>query len=141
MPRGGRRDGAGRPKGSKDPHTLARELVREALAERARKKADAILNSQFAIAEGCSFLYRVEQAPGKGEKRRHVLVTSPEEIQAYLNGDRDASDYHYITTERPNNDAIKDIWDRFVTGKPVTSVELGGPGGRAIPVEVRFVDA
>jgi hypothetical protein len=56
MPRGGKRPGAGRPKGSKEKGTLAKEAAREALrlivTEHMREMAEA----QIAAAKGTKYL-------------------------------------------------------------------------------------
>lgn len=137
MPRGGKRDGAGRKKGTRDPETLQREQVQAAIRQRVLKSADRILNAQLGIAEGCSYLYRVEKAKEKGEKRKHVLVTSPSEIRQYLDGELKTDDFYYISTDKPNNDAIKDLWDRTL-GKPTQGVEVSGPNGEPVRINHHY---
>ena len=51
MARGGRRPGAGRPTGSKDPHTLKAELFRSALIDKAIEEQGPILNALFKQAK------------------------------------------------------------------------------------------
>lgn len=140
MPRGGTRPGAGRPKGKQEPATLERARVLNALRHRICQKADRLLNAQFTLAEGCSYLIRIEDTKGKDAKRKHVIVTDPGEILRYLDGDVDPAQYHYITTDKPNNEALRDLWDRTF-GKPIQGMEISGPNGGDIPTRVRFVDA
>ena len=129
-----RRNGrkGGRPKGAKSKATLEREAVLRAFRERVMGSAHRLFNAQMSIAEGCSFLYRVEETTVKGKKdRKHVLVTDENEIRRYLDGEVEADDYHYITTERPNNLAIADMLNRAF-GRPTEVHEHTGEGGGPI---------
>lgn len=120
----------GRPKGSKSAATLERESIAAAFKQRVMRSADVLFEAQLSLAQGCSFLYRVERK--KGEKDKHVLVTDPDEIKAYLDGEAEG-DYHYITTKEPNNQAIANMLDRGI-GKPVEELEVSGKEGGPLAV-------
>jgi len=116
----------GRPPGKKNKATLEKEAAIARFQERVRHHIDPIFDSQLALARGCSYIYRVDEVKeGKEKKRKHVLVTDPEEIQAYLDDEIEEEDYYYITTDKPDNNAIRDMLDRTF-GKPQQSVEMGG---------------
>jgi hypothetical protein len=51
MARGGKREGAGRPKGSKDPNTLKAELFRSALISKAIEEQKEIFDALFGQAK------------------------------------------------------------------------------------------
>lgn len=119
----------GRPKGKKNKKTLEQKEALTQFQERVRKSIDPLFDAQFNLAHGCSYLYRVdEEWEGKVKKRKHVLVTDPEEIREALDaideGDFEEG-YYYITTEKPENNAIRDMLDRTF-GKPKQSMEVEG---------------
>lgn len=127
MPRGGKRTGAGRPRGSREARTLERAAVLRAYRDRVMRQADRLLEAQLTLAQGCSFLFRVEKAKEKGERAKHELVRDPEEITKYLNGEVDATKYYYVTTERPDGKAIADMLDRTFN-KAVQGLEVEAKG-------------
>jgi hypothetical protein len=129
MAKGGKRPGAGRPKGSLDTRTLEKKEAEKLFTDRVIKSVDKLFNAQISIAEGCSYLYRVDKV-GKGSKEReeHVLVTDTDEIKQYLDGDTDTDAYYYITTKTPDNKAIDSLMDRAF-GKAVTKIAGTGDDG------------
>jgi hypothetical protein len=142
MPRGGAREGAGRPKGSKDPHTLEREAVLAEYRTRVCDQAQRLLDAELAVAQGCSYLYRKPKQAEKGQKERKAeRVENPEIIRQYLDGelDDDANDYYYITTEKPDTMTIRGMLDRTFD-RPAQRMELTGEGGsNLVPQAVTFV--
>lgn len=146
MARGGKRPNSGRPKGSKDPQTIAREKVTEALNQRVFQIADSLLTPQISLAKGQQFLYKIEKTKVVGPKggvsykaEKPKLVTSELEIQDYLdylvnvaNGDLEddqdpGATYYFITTKEPSNMAIDSILNRTL-GKPKDSVDVTSGG-------------
>ena len=141
MPRGGAREGAGRPKGSKDPHTLEREAVLAEYRRRVCEQAQRLLDAELSVAQGCSYLYRKPKQSEKGQKERKAeRVENPEVIRQYLDGelDDDANDYYYITAEKPDTLTIRGMLDRTFD-RPAQRMELTGEGGGSIPVAVQFL--
>lgn len=125
MRNGGAREGAGRPKGSRNAETIEKRGVERIIQKRRLRVADRLFNAQFRAAEGVHFVYRIDRIPvGKGFREEHVLVTSPEEIKMFLdsqlpNAEAGETDgYYYITTEKPDVKALIDMADRTF-GKPV----------------------
>lgn len=118
MPKGGKREGAGRPKGSHDKATLEKQKVAEAFNQRVMVKADALFNAQLSLAVGSQKVFRInETGEGSKAKREHVLVTDPDEIKALLDehdGSAGVVDgvFYYFTTVTPDNKAIDSMLNR-----------------------------
>ena len=81
MPRGGKRKGAGRPKGSVEDRTLRKRAVKKAIDERVMKHADKLFHAQLAKAVGSVMVFRVDK---KKAKNVHTQVTDPGEIKRFL---------------------------------------------------------
>lgn len=133
----------GRPPGRKNDATLKREAVLKAMQQRIMTAADLLLDSQFTLARGCSYLYKIEKyfekvTDDKGKTRRVLkrkppkLVTDEWEIREYLAGVVDESEledddptatYYFITTEKPDNRAIDSLYARTF-GRAVQPVAL-----------------
>jgi len=128
--RGGYRLGAGRKVGSLDPINKLRIKTEKEMQRRIMKNVNKLINAQMSLAKGCSFLYRIDKdEDGKGKKAE--LVTSKKEILGHFDGkyDDDDSVYYYITAQKPDNGAIKDMIDR-VYGKPIQKTEVTGKDGK-----------
>ena len=111
MPRGGKRKGAGRPRGSKDPHTLEREAVQAAFNQRVLNAADRLFHAQLAQAEGVTFLFK---KPKTGKERKTERVTDAGTIRRFFDGELDDSetDWYFVAGERPNSDAADRLLNR-----------------------------
>lgn len=132
---GGARPGAGRKKGSLNKATKEKKEVENAFTQRVLTVANKLFESQLTIAQGASFLYRIDKDE-KGNNKKPVLVTNEWEIEQYLNGENfDPSTYYYITTERPDNKAIDSMLDR-VFGKATQKTEITGADGEPLKVEL-----
>lgn len=119
MANGGRRPGAGRKPGTKNPATLEKERVLAELRQRIMKIAQRILDSQTSIALGQQFLYRIDTDPKTKHKSRPELITDEETIRDFLDGEfgdgqsiNTDTEYYFITTKEPNNFAIDSMLDR-----------------------------
>lgn len=125
----------GRPAGSLNKATIEKKEAEKQFIARVVKSVDKLFNAQMSIAQGCNYLYRIEETgEGKNKAKKHVLVTSPEEIKAYLDGEVDENDYYYITTHTPDNKAIDSLMDRAF-GKARQTIGLdGGEEGKPIPI-------
>lgn len=126
----------GRPPGRLNAATLERKAVEDAVRQRILQRADRLLNSQFGLAQGLMYVYRIDETiDDKGKKiREHVLVTDPDEIKAVLDenqgGDGMVEDnYYYITTKDPNNIAIDSLFNRAI-GKPTENVDVTSKGDK-----------
>lgn len=137
---GGKRSGAGKPKGHKHKATLERQKVLEAFNQRVMAKADALFNAQLTLAVGSMKVFRIDEIEDdKGKKRReHVHVTDADEIKRLLDehegaaGDVDGV-YYYFTDVLPDNRAIDSMMNRAF-GKPTEHTEITGKDGGPIRV-------
>lgn len=137
--KGGKRNGAGRPTGSKNAKTLEKEKELERVKQRVYQATDTILNAQLSLARGLSYLYKIEKRKVTGPKggvsyvsEKPKLVTAEWEISDYISGLLEEGDhedendpsasYYYITTDKPENQAIKDLFDRAY-GRPVETID------------------
>lgn len=138
MANGGKREGAGRPKGSKDPHTLEREKTLEAVNNRIYKIADSLITAQASVAKGQQFLFRIDTVKSgdgrkKSERKKPILVTNEREIADYIdsleNGDdvekidKNTDSYYYITTKEPVSAAVDSLMNRAY-GRPKETMDL-----------------
>jgi hypothetical protein len=125
--RGGWRPNSGRPKGSKDRATLDREIVAEEIRQRVLNHSQELINAQLSLARGETRLIKViTEGDGKSAKRKHVMVTDPNEIIQFLDGDFEGGeDYYYIATDKPDTRAIDSLLDR-IFGRANQSIELKG---------------
>lgn len=124
---GGKREGAGRAKGTKNKNTKEDDIVKEEFRSRVLKSIDSLINSQMNLAHGCQILFKIhsyEDKSGKRIKEKPEIVTSQEEIESYLAGDYDdeEDDYYFITTKQPDNKAIDSLIDR-IWGKATQAIE------------------
>lgn len=114
----------GRKKGQLSQKTLDKMKVKKKLDQRIMRATDPIINAQLQLATGLSFLYKVH-TDQKGVRSRPELITQQSVIEDYLAGDLNdqQSDFYYITTKEPNNQAIDSLLNR-VHGKPTESLDV-----------------
>jgi hypothetical protein len=100
MARGGKREGAGRPKGSKDAQTLNKELAREKLRELVFQHLYPMTESQIASAKGIHYLVVREIKTGKFVKRviedEDLIVDDQKEVIEVYAKDPSAQAYSYL---------------------------------------------
>jgi hypothetical protein len=114
--------GVGRPKGTILESTREKNIIRKEIQDRVLKGSKKLINSQFTLANGCNYLYRID-TDEKGKQQKPVLVKDQAEIEKYLSGEyNEAENYYFITTEKPDIRAIQDLWDRVI-GKPPQVVQ------------------
>jgi hypothetical protein len=126
--RGGKRKGAGKPKGYKQPQTLEKLAVLSAFRQRVMTHADNLFNAQYSRAVGSVMIFRVDEEEGENgkKKRTHTLVTDPDEIKQVLDENEGGAgvvgeSYYFVTEIPPDNKAIDSMWDRTF-GKAQQSV-------------------
>lgn len=158
MARGGKRVNAGRKRGKKEPQTLEREKILEALRQRTMKIAGNLLDKQLILAYGYQMLYKIEKEfikTGTNKKtgedngyyrnKKPVLVTIEEEVRLYIenqvdlaNGDMEdnkdpAATYYFIVTKAPDGRTLDSVLNRTF-GTPVQSTKIVGDDGKSIPI-------
>ena len=112
MPRGGKRPGAGRPKGSKEPKTLEKEEARALLRRIVAANLTPMVEAQVAHAKGLKYLVTRDKAGGK-----FVKVT--EAMAGALNGDEIIE----VWEKEPSVQAFTDLLNRTID-KPVDQVNV-----------------
>ncbi len=140
MARGGKREGAGKKKGSKNKKTIAKELELEYIRERVSKAKEKLVNAQIHLATGTSYLYCIHTSK-RGIKEKARLIESQWEIESYLNGEYEDSEdnYYYITTEKAENPAIMGLFDRIL-GKPSQALDVTTKGKEIKGNTIALVD-
>lgn len=153
MANGGKRPGAGRPRGKKAPKTLLRLKTLEAYRQRGMQMANRLFDSQLHLAQERSFLYKIEKEVIIGPKggrsykaKKPALVESEWELRQWLEGKLREADpdeptkpndpgatYYYLTVKDPETRAITDILDRTF-GTAVQSTKLVDDNEKAIPI-------
>ena len=130
MPRGGKRENAGAPKGTIQRRSLEKSAVARALRERTMAHADNLFNAQLTKAVGSVMVFRVdEEEIGNGKtKRVHIHITNPDEIKRVLDENEGGAgkvgdDYYFVTNIPPDNKAIDSMLDRTF-GKATQPVEV-----------------
>lgn len=148
---GGKRPGAGMPKGTKTDNTIFKNLVKEKVKQKLEQRVlgsmQSLLNAQFSLARGEQLLYRVPvikvETKGGGfklEKQKPELVTDQNEIERFLAGEYDNNkdySYYYITTKQPENKAIDSLLDR-VFGRAPQTVTMDGNFEATVGIEAEL---
>lgn len=107
MPRGGKREGAGKPKGTKHASTITKEQAREALRQIVLQKMERLVSAQLDNATGIRH-FIVRGSGGKFER-----LTDPEQIEAALNADEaEEGKTYWIYTKDPSVQAFTDLMNR-----------------------------
>ena len=131
---GGPRPNSGRPKGSYSDEQRERIKTEREMNIRIMENVHRVLGAQLALALGTQYLFKIE-TDEKGKKSKAQMVTNQDEIQKYIDGEIDDPDcYYFITTEKPNIQAIQSLFDRAY-GKAVQKVALTDPQGNGIDID------
>lgn len=130
MPRGGKRQNAGAPKGTIQRRSLEKSAVARALRERTMAHADNLFNAQLTKAVGSVMVFRVdeEEIGGGKTKRVHTHITDPDEIKRVLDKNEGGAgiigeNYYFVTDIAPDNRAIDSMLDRTF-GKAMQLVKV-----------------
>lgn len=122
----------------RDTKSYLKAEMKKAFDQRVMGKANNLFNAQASIALGTSYLFRVDKYEvkiGKGEtefrKKPAVIVTDPNEIKDYVdfvaNGgvynEEDETEYYYIHTAKPDNNAIDSMLNRTF-GRAKETIEI-----------------
>lgn len=106
MPRGGKREGAGRPKGSKEAKTLEKEALRERVRQLVAERIDDMTLAQIESACGIKYFVAREKKTGK------FVEIDQAEAKRMIRGEQ--SDYQLldIWEKQPNVQAYTDLANR-----------------------------
>jgi hypothetical protein len=78
-PKGGKREGAGRPKGTKNPTTISKEQARDALRQIVLREMDSLVAAQVSHARGLQYLVYRDKKSGKFERVKAVEDVNQDE--------------------------------------------------------------
>lgn len=108
MPRGGKREGAGRREGSKNVATITKEQGREALRQIVMREMEAMTAAQVANAKGLSYLVAREKGTGKFTR------LTPEQIEKILESGEQGDEFSMIEVwgKDPSTPAYTDLMNR-----------------------------
>lgn len=101
-PKGGKREGAGRPKGAKSASTITKEQAREALRQIVLRDMEDLVAAQLAQAKGLSYMVVRDKATGK-------FLRVAENQAAELNPDEQIIE---IWEKDPSVQAFTDLMNR-----------------------------
>lgn len=106
MPRGGKRPGAGRPFGSRDPHSKTKEQLREHLRSVIAPHIEEMALAQVAAAKGFKYLVR------RGAKGGKFEVVTQEMVEAGVLADDDTIIEAWV--KQPSTQAFTDLANRLM---------------------------
>lgn len=122
MPRGGKRPGAGRPKGvhTKHKNTLEKEAAREVLRQLVLAQLEPLVEAHIKHAKGISYLVYREKKGGKFTK---VTAENAEDLfkRADLPGDEGGVIIE-VWEKEPSTQSFTDLMNRAVD-KPAEQLE------------------
>lgn len=104
-PRGN--EGKGRPKGSKNKRTKELEMEESVLRSKIRERMDALLDAQFANAQGIKFLVVRERKGGKFVKVHEAMARGAQ--NGKLGKDEEIIE---VWEKDPSVNAFKELLDR-----------------------------
>lgn len=104
-PKGGKRPGAGRPKGTKNPATLTKEQAREALARVVMAHMGDLVAAQIAQAIGIKYLVTRDRRTGK-----FIRVT--ETMAKQRSADAENEEIIEVWEKDPSTPAFTDLMNR-----------------------------
>lgn len=140
--KGGKRPGAGMPKGKVTQKVLEREASRKAFQQLVLENLRPLFHKQLWLSMGQTYIYRKEKhGTGASMRIEHVLLENPHEIADALDtiANMDEQDenegFVYIVTKPPENRAIDSMLDRSI-GKASDKVEPFGTDGGEIVVKM-----
>lgn len=127
MPLGGKRPGAGKPKGYKHAKTIEKEIERELLRRQVIANRERMTNAQIEHACGVSYMVL------RHKDGTFTRATDEKQLNAALAAGSAAFE---IFTQAPNPAAYKDLMDRALD-KPVEQHQHTGPEGGPIEIVIK----
>jgi hypothetical protein len=124
--RGGKREGAGRPKGVLNASTITKEQAREALRQIVLREMDALTAAQIAHAKGLKYLVARHKSTGKFEK------LTEEQTKAILAGEESEHIVIEVWEKDPSVQAFTDLMNRALDKPKEQEQEIEHKGGITI---------
>lgn len=126
MPRGGKREGAGRPAGTKNAETLSKEAAREALRQAVLLEMSGMIAAQVANAKGIKYLV----ARDKSGKFSRI---TEDELTALLAGEDEERVVLEVWEKDPSVQAFTDLMNRALDKPKEQEQEVAHTGA------IRFI--
>lgn len=116
---GGRRPGAGRPKGARSQSTIEKEAWNERIRARIAARADDFFEAQAQLALGVVHLL------AKDKDGQFVQVTDPEVMVRVLNS---GETFYRLAARNPDGNVLRDLFNRLcgVPAPQKQQVEVSG---------------
>jgi hypothetical protein len=124
MPRGGRRPGAGKPKGYKHKQTLDKEAARQFLRARVIAELGPLVEAQIAQAKGLKYLVTRDKKTGK-------FIRITEAMARHKSHLADNEEIIEVWEKDPSVPAFMDLLNRALD-KPIEAVTHDIQGGISI---------
>lgn len=135
MGHGGKRAGAGKPKGQVSAHRRAKLASTKLFEQRIMKELQPLIRSQFNLAHGVMVMF----AKGAGKDAKFAKVTSQPQIEQLINGKgENGEDYYYLSTQEPDGRMLDSLMNR-ICGKPVDMFPEPENDEKGIPAGVRYI--
>ncbi len=126
MAKGGKRPGAGRPKGRKDDTTLSKEAHREIARGLIAPHLSSMIEAQVKHAKGLSYLVARQKNTGKFEK------LTADEAEALLAGEESDRVVVEVWEKDPSVQAFTDLANRLMDKPKEQEAELAVKGNLII---------
>ena len=135
---GGKREGAGRPKGSLSKTTLVQKKAFEDLKNTILRAQSSLLRAQMGAAKGTHIILKMRKGskPEMVTKKEEAIdFMSKQENGVYIDDD---NTMYVLTLEKPDTKAIDSLLDR-VHGKARQNIGLDG-GEDEKPIAIKNVE-
>jgi hypothetical protein len=125
MPRGGKRLGAGKPKGHRSKNTLDKIAARELTRQLVTQHIGPMVEAQIAHSKGIKYLVGRLKSGGKWER------VTQDKLQAMLDGQDDGSIVLEVWDKDPSVQAFTDLMNRAID-KPAEQEQAVAVSGELV---------
>lgn len=133
MPRGGKRPGAGMPKGTKLKPTLDKMAAREFVRQRVTAVLGPLIDAQVANAQGLKYLVTRDKRTGKFIRVTEAMARRKQDPEA---GD-DNEEIIEVWEKDPSVQAFSDLLNRALD-KPAEQLKVTGPDDGPVEHVIRW---
>jgi hypothetical protein len=116
-PKGGRRPGAGRPRGTRNPSTITKEAAREALRQIVLREIDSLAAAQIAQAKGIKYLVVRQKSTGKFVRVTEAMAKHKQALE-------DDQEIIEVWEKDPSTPAFTDLMNRAIDKPKEQEIEL-----------------
>jgi hypothetical protein len=116
-PKGGRRPGAGRPRGTRNPSTITKEAAREALRQIVLREMESLTAAQIAQAKGIKYLVVRQKSTGKFVRVTEAMAKHKQALE-------DDQEIIEVWEKDPSTPAFTDLMNRAIDKPKEQEIEL-----------------